>query len=328
MNTFSASENTIHREWFLRGIQRKPIVLVTKSLNAFLETSVFFGEFASERSPLIVINHNAPSLVINDLAEMIQNAGFPKNTIMQANEEGLKNHQKMPFPIVKSDSIHQDSPVLVMGGSDLDFAANEIFKSMIGCGIYGGTKFNRIIIEGQDSTYFVNRVGELAGGIVFGDPKDRDTDFPDRPVFTDHASMSESISRSILEGCRVIFGNQTSGNGILGLHFQGGANLFQVSAEINFPAFLFGSIGSYSEAESLIGSLKNNFAISLFTADLNIAMMAAEKLDFQFIEINDAFDPIFGFENYSGPVLERISSQPYTAETFPLKRWKNIIIRR
>ena len=328
MSTFSASEITIHREWLLRETRRGPVLLVTNPLNAFLETSVWFGELASEGSPIVVVNPSGPSLVIKDLVEMIHTAGFPKNSLLQADEKCINGMQTLTLPAIRSDSIHPDSAVLVMEGTDPEFSSKEIFKSMLWSGIYGGTKFNRILIEGSESSYFINRMGELAGEIVFGDPKDKDTDFPDRPIFNDHASMSDSISRSVLEGCRVIFGNQATGNGIMGLHFQGGSNKFQISTEINFPAFLFGSVSSYSEAESLLGTLENKFAVSLFTVDLNIAMMAAEKLDFQFIEINDAFDPILGFENYSGPVLDRISSEQYLTEVFPLKRWKNIVIRR
>lgn len=328
MGIFSASEVTIHREWFLRNTHRGPFLLVTNTLSAFLETSVFFGELASEGSSVIVINSSGHSLVINELVEMVHSAGFPENSLLQGDENCINGQQTLNLPAIRSDSIHPDSPVLVMGGTDLEFASNEIFKGMLWPGIYGGTKFNRILIEGSESSYFINRMGELAGEIVFGDPKDKDTDFPDRPIFCDHANMSDSISRSVLEGCRVIFGNQTTGNGIMGLHFQGGSNKFQISTEIKFPAFLFGSVDSYSEAESLLGTLENKFAVSLFTADLNTAMMAAEKLDFQFIEINDAFDPILGFENYSRPVLDRISSEPCLTEVFPLKRWKNIVIRR
>lgn len=315
-------------KWTELRMEGRPVVLNTISGNAFLESSLYFGEMVLYGAPLIVNVEPVPSLAVRELSIMASEAGFPPDIIQQVGLDRERAFQEYNFPFINSEFYHEDSPVLIMEDGDLDFASEKVFEDMITAGLYGSTRFNRLLIEESCIDYVKNRIDSMLKEAVFGDPRKDGTELPDRPIFTDASSASEIIPRTIIEGCRVIFGDVNRMSGLVGLDFQAGANKFQVTQKLKFPAFLFGGIGSYDQAERLLGWINNRFSLSVYTRDYNMARMVSQRLDFQFIEINDTFDPILGFEKYTPDILERISCPSYGKDAIPLKRWKNIMLRK
>ena len=317
----------VHRLSMTRFLQSAPVILVSNSASVFLETCIFFSEFITRKAPLTVVAPLTHPLAIMDLERIISEAGFPEGSFQVALGDGVLKKKPDWFSIVYSKNLYSDSHVVVFDDADLDYASGRIFDCLIRTGLYGGSMFRRIITGEKSHTYLINRISEMASSLVAGDPRDENTDILDSRRLVTETGAPVAIQSAIIEGGKIIFGDPASSSGILGLDFQSGLNRLLKSIEIPIPSFYFSTFRSFKEISDFFSDARGVGSISLYTSDLNMALMASDRLNFQTVQINDTYDPVLGFSSYSSPVLRNVFNGQ-GSEPWPLERWKKVVFGR
>lgn len=317
----------VHRTRMRIWMPSPPIFSIAEGFSAFLETVIVFSEFISRRGASVAIVPESNPLQFQELQKMIVESGFPEGSFQASTNSSLLDNHMDDFSFLRMSSYHTESPALVFDDADIDFASESLFKSMLPTGLYGGTRFNRILTSPDSHDYLRNRIMEQCESIVLGDPHDPKTDMSDHPLADQKEMLQEEVGRTLISGGKVAFGDQATFRGITGLDFQGNISQSFFDISVTAPAFYFTNFSSFDEVLGLFPPNRTGQNISIYTKDIDMAMLSAEKLNFRNIEINDSFDPIIGFSRYTGPVLREIFNSA-GGEPWPLERWKNIVFRR
>lgn len=317
----------VHRMRFRLSMQSPPLISVAEGNSSFLETMIVFSEFISRRAPIVAIVPESSPLLFQELQSLIKEAGFPEGSFQATTNISLLEYPKTGFSFLRMGLYHSESPVIVFDDADIDFASENLFQSMLNVGLHGGSRFNRILSSPDSHDYLRNRIMEQCASIVLGDPHDMKTDMSDHPLTDQKINLQEEIGKALIKGGKFAFGDQETFRGIAGLDFQGKMDPDLLEVSINVPAFYFANFSSFEEVLGLFPGHMQGQNASLYTKDINMALLAAEKLNFRNVEINDSFDPVLGFRHYTRPLLRELFNSP-EGEPWPLERWKNIVIGR
>lgn len=317
----------VHRLRFRLAMPSPPLISIAEGTSNFLETMIVFSEFISRRGPTVAIVPESCPLLLQELQRLVVESGFPAGSFQATTNTSLPDFPKSGFSFLQMGAYHSEAPVIVFDDADIDFASENLFKSMLHVGLHGGSRFNRIMSSPDSHDYLRNRIMEQCASIVLGDPHDIKTDMSDHPLTDQKIRLQEEVGKALMKGGKFAFGDQETFRGIAGLDFQGKIDSDLLDISISVPAFYFANFSSLEEVLSLFPSFVQGQNVSLYTKDINMALLAAEKLNFRNIEINDSFDPILGLRYYTRPLLRELFNSP-EGEPWPLERWKNIVIGR
>lgn len=188
------------------------------------------------------------------------------------------------------------SPVILWDDADLDSAAEYVAASAFS-GYNGEYSAARKVILREDSyEYFRNRLVELASRIKVGKADEEDTDMGPLPSDKYAKEAAKQLDEAVNSGATVSPAGKISG----GFFPPGVAEYLPPDSPLlmgnaHIPLVCLEKVGSMESAIEAANRFGSHVQASIFTADLELATAAAERLDFSHVLINEAPGTYSGF---------------------------------
>lgn len=193
------------------------------------------------------------------------------------------------------------APAIVMNDADLDIAVKAIVSSRV---INSGQVCNcaeRVYVQEEIYDNFITRLTAAFQQVTFGDPaQQKELDMG--PLITAAAlqRVEEKVAKAVEQGAQVIIGGKRAGN--KGFFFQPTilTNVKQqmpiMHEEIFGPVLPVATFRTLDEAIEMANDSEYGLTSSIFTSNINTAMIALRKLKFGETYINrENFEAMQGF---------------------------------
>lgn len=206
---------------------------------------------------------------------------------------GIKSKASKKFVTLE---LGGNASVIVDGSADIQ---NSVDRCIVGSFAYSGQvciSVQRIFVHGSIFEKWLERFVEQAEKLVFGDPNDSSTEISvmiDEPA----AIRTENwISEAIESGAKLICGGKRQGKFMQPTILTDTDRTMKVVAEEAFaPVVIVERSSSFEEALEMANDGKYGLQAGVFTADLHHAKLAADRLEYGGVIINDV--PSFRVDN-------------------------------
>ncbi|MDQ2983740.1 MAG: aldehyde dehydrogenase family protein [Actinomycetota bacterium] len=181
------------------------------------------------------------------------------------------------------------TPVIVAADADLDAVAAAMAANAFAFAGQSCISVQRIYVEAEAYDGFVERFVPKVDALKVGDPSDEETDVG--PVIDDDARerIFEWIAEARDAGAQILTGGDTDGELIRPTVIADAAPDLNVSREEVFgPVCTVNRVGSIDEAIKLANGTRYGLQGGIFTASLETALDAAQRLEFGGVTINEA----------------------------------------
>ena len=184
--------------------------------------------------------------------------------------------------------IYGNATAIVWNDADLDTAAEQIVRSAFVTSTHTGHHLQRILIHTEAYEYFKNRIAEVASHLRCGDPMDAETDIGPM-ISTEEADSTQNIINLASSlGGTVILGGKREGNVVQPTLIEGiSTSSYLWNNDVPGALVLINPISSMAEAVKTANECSSGLYTGLFTADLNLALFAGERLQTPMIVVND-----------------------------------------
>ncbi|WP_213993424.1 aldehyde dehydrogenase [Sodalis sp. dw_96] len=193
------------------------------------------------------------------------------------------------------------APAIVMADADLDLAVKSIVDSRI---INTGQVCNcaeRVYVQEQIKDEFISRLTAAFKQVKFGDPaKEKQLDMGPLIEAAALQSVQEKVDKAVSQGAKLVLGGKRAeGKG----YFFQPTLLVDVQQEMDImheetfgPVLPISTFRTLSEAIAMANDCEFGLTSSIYTTDLNTAMVAMKKLKFGETYINrENFEAMQGF---------------------------------
>jgi len=214
--------------------------------------------------------------------KMVTFTGGPEAADKLIRESGIKKY---------SMELGNNSPVIVWNDADLDQAAELVVDAAFEAQGQNCIHAQRILIKDDVYEYLKNRVLELTSRLKIGDPLNPETDVG--PMISEgEAKRVESLVEDAVKGgASLLAGGRREG---VVMHptvledVDTGSDVW--TKEIFGPVTMLKSVSSMEEALELANGVSYGLQAGIFTASMDLAMHAIDRLDFGAVLVNDTSD--------------------------------------
>ncbi len=205
-------------------------------------------------------------------------------TFTGSSEVGWKLQERAPRKRVKLE-LGNSTPVIVAGDADVELAATKLAANAFAFAGQSCISVQRIYVERPSFDAFLASFVPKVEALKVGDPGDDDTDVG--PVIDDDAR--ERILEWIAESKgEVLAGGEANGL-IAPTVIANVPDSDRVSCEEVFgPVVVVNRIGSLDEGIDRANGTRYGLQAGIFTASLDAALRAADRLDFGGVTVNEA----------------------------------------
>ena len=222
-------------------------------------------------------------------------------TFTGSGDVGWKLQERAPRKRVKLE-LGNSTPVIVASDADVEGAASKLAANAFSFAGQSCISVQRIYVEGPAFDGFVEAFLPKVEALKVGDPLDDETDVG--PVIDDDARerIAAWIEEARSSGAEVLAGGET-GELLKPTVIAHVGDAEKVSCEEVFgPVVILNRTESVDEAIDRANGTRFGLQAGVFTASLDTALRAADRLEFGGVTINEA--PTFGGIKASGNTKE------------------------
>jgi len=180
------------------------------------------------------------------------------------------------------------APMVVLADADLDRA---VAAANFGSFMHQGQicmSTERIVIDQQVADEFAERLGEKAGAMTVGDPRDPGTQIG--PLVNQSAMerVTELVEDAVAKGARVVTGGKADGPCFQPTVLAGVTPEMRIYAEESFgPVVSIVPVDGVEDAIRTANDTEYGLSSAVFSGDLDTAMEVARRLETGMCHIND-----------------------------------------
>src|SRR6187401_1078043 len=181
------------------------------------------------------------------------------------------------------------TPVIVHGDADLDEAASKLAANAFSFAGQSCISVQRIYVQRWIYDEFVTRFVPKVGELKLGDPSEEDTDVG--PVIDDDSRerILTWIEEARDSGAEILAGGGPEGDLIQPTVIANATLDMKVCREEVFgPVVVVNTYETLDEAIALANGTRFGLQAGIFTADIRVAMRAAQELEFGGVIVNEA----------------------------------------
>jgi acyl-CoA reductase-like NAD-dependent aldehyde dehydrogenase len=185
--------------------------------------------------------------------------------------------------------LGNSTPAIVAADADLDVAAERLAASAFAFAGQACISVQRIYVQRPALEPFLERFRARADALVVGDPADERTDVG--PVITEEAAarILASVRGAVEAGARVVTGGDAEGALVRPTILTGvDAAMDVCRREIFGPVAVVAGFDDLEEAIAACNATPYGLQAGIFTASLDDALTAAQRLEFGGVTINEA----------------------------------------
>jgi acyl-CoA reductase-like NAD-dependent aldehyde dehydrogenase len=226
-----------------------------------------------------------PASEIGDV--LVDDARVKLITFTGSSDVGWGLQERAPRKRVKLE-LGNSTPVIVAADADVEAAATKLAANAFAFAGQSCISVQRVYIERPAYDAFVEAFVPKVEALTVGDPADEDTDIG--PVIDERARsrILEWIDEATASGAVLLAGGQ-EGKLIRPTVLGNVADDQKVSCEEVFgPVVVLNPIDSVSEGIERANATKFGLQAGIFTASIDAALDAAERLEFGGVTVNEA----------------------------------------
>lgn len=194
-----------------------------------------------------------------------------------------------------------NAPVIVMADANLDEAVAGCVSGAFWAAGQNCIGTQRILVSREIYPRFRDRFVEEAGKLHAGNPADERTDMG--PMITEAAAgrAEEIVGQAIADGATLLLGNRREGavySPTVLENVPHGTALW--SQEAFAPVVTLESFDTFDDAIEMANAIDFSLHAGIFTADLDTALSAAERIEAGGVMINDSSDYRFDAMPFGG----------------------------
>jgi vanillin dehydrogenase len=180
------------------------------------------------------------------------------------------------------------APMVVLGDADLDRA---VAAANFGAFMHQGQicmSTERIVIDRSVADEFAQRLGERAGAMTTGDPRDPATQIG--PMVNQSAveRVKELVDDAVAKGAKVVTGGQADGPIFQPTVLAGVTPEMRIYAEESFgPVVSIVPVDGVEQAIATANDTEYGLSSAVFSGDLDTAMEVARRLETGMCHVND-----------------------------------------
>src|SRR5215210_3135666 len=201
---------------------------------------------------------------------------------------GWKLRERAPRKRVNLE-LGNSTPLIVEADADIETAASATAQHGFSFAGQSCISIQRVYVQRGAYDEFVARLIPRVEGLVLGDPADEETDVG--PVIDDDARdrILEWIDEARSGGAEILTGGDLDGELIRPTVLANAGPELRVSCEEVFgPVVTVNAYDSLDEAIGLANGTKYGLQAGIFTASLDAAFQAAQRLEFGGVTVNEA----------------------------------------
>jgi acyl-CoA reductase-like NAD-dependent aldehyde dehydrogenase len=227
-----------------------------------------------------------PAAEIGDV--LVEDERVKAITFTGSGAVGWKLAERAPKKRVNLE-LGNATPVIVAADADIEAAAKSMAANAFSFAGQSCISVQRIYVEAEAYERFVERFVPKVEELTIGDPADEETDVG--PVIDEDARerILAWIDEARQKGARVLTGGDTQEALIRPTVLADAGPELKVSCEEVFgPVCTVNSVGSLDEAIEFANGTRYGLQAGIFTASIDMALRAAQELDFGGVTINEA----------------------------------------